>query len=248
MTVIYIARNELQRLFFSPLAWIILAIIQFILTVSFLRSLDQFMTSPGAAATLGVSKFIIPGTLQSAGLLLLFISPLITMRLISDERKSGTLTLLLSSPVTVTGIILGKYLGIMFFYLILLIMISLLPLSLAFGTSLDFGLLVSGLTGLFLLCSSFAAIGMFASTLARQPAVAAIITFGLLFLLWIMHVLATTDYEALGGIINYLAIQHHLSNLLVGVFSSVDIIYYLLLNFVFILLSIIRLDSIRYLD
>ena len=232
----------------GPLAWIILAFVQFTLAIAFLTLLKNYQDAHSTTANLGISFFVIVTTLGIAGQLLLIVTPLVTMRLISDERRSGTLILLLSAPVSISRIILGKYLGIMSFFLIMLIMVSLMPLSLAFGTRLDPGLLASGLFGMLLLCSSFTAIGLFASTLTRQPAVAAILSFVLLFLFWYMDVLGQTDNVSLAAVFNYLSMQWHLKNLLTGIFSSIDIIYYLLLSGVFMLLSMLRLDAIRSLD
>lgn len=248
MIVLSIAKNELRRLCLGPLAWIILALVQFFLAITFFTLLNQYQQAHAAFVERGITSTVVAGTLQSAGLLLLLVTPFLTMRLISEERRSGTLLLLLSAPVSIREIVLGKYLGILAFFLLLLVMISLLPLSLVFGTRLDFGILVSGLIGLWLLCMSIAAIGLFASTLTQHPAMAAAVTFAIVFLLWIFHILSNTDNETLAAVINYLSMQLHLNNLLTGLLRSVDVIYYLLLSGVFVLLSILRLDALRNLE
>lgn len=248
MIILDIARNELRRMFQGPLSWVILALLQFILAINFLTLVKNYQDARTTVASLGISITVVASILGIAGLLLLLVTPFLTMRLISDERRSGTMILLLSAPVSIGRIILGKFLGIMGFFLLTVVMISLMPLSLAIGTRLDPGLLVSGLIGLLLLCSSFAAIGLFTSTLTRQPAVAAILSFALLLLFWYMDVLGQTDNVTLAAVFNYLSMQWHLKNLLTGVFGSIDIIYYLLLSGVFILLSMLRLDAIRSLD
>ena len=248
MIVLDIARNELRRMCLGPLAWLILALTQFFLAVTFFTLVNRYQVAHTNFVNRGITITVIANTLQSAGLLLLLVTPFLTMRLISDERRSGTLTLLLSAPVSINKIIVGKYLGIMGFFLIMLIMICLMPLSLAFGTRLDLGLLASGLTGLLLLSSSFAAIGLFASTLTRQPVIAAALTFALLFMFWSIHLLSQTDNETLAAIASYLSMQVHLNYLLTGMFRSIDVVYYLLLSGVFVLLSILRLDAIRSLD
>ena len=248
MIVLEIARNELRRMLQGPLAWLILMLIQFFLAITFLTLVNRYQEAHNTFVNLGITITVVVTTLQSAGLLLLLVTPFLTMRLISEERRSGTLILLLSTPVSVTRIILGKYLGIMGFYMLILMMICLMPLSLSLGTRLDFGMLVSGMLGLLLLSSSFTAIGLFASTLTRQPVVAAALTFALLFLFWIVHILSNTDIGTLAAIFNYLSMQRHLNQLLSGMFGSIDIIYFLLLSGVFVLLSILRLDAVRSLD
>jgi ABC-2 type transport system permease protein len=167
------------------------------------------------------------------------------MRLFSEERRSETLTLLMSAPVTVTELVLGKFLGMVTFFTCLLLLITLLPLSLLLGTSIDPGQLACGLIGLFLLMCSISAIGLFMSTLSRQPPVAAASTFGVIFLLWIIHIAGATGNERVSAVFSYLSLLRHFNNLLSGMFSSVDVIYYLLVIITFILLGIWRLDALR---
>jgi len=248
MIVIDIARHELRRLYHGPLLWVLMALIQFFLSITFFTLVDHYQEAQSSFVNLGITITVVVRTLQSAGLLLLLVTPFLTMRLISDERRSGTLILLLSAPVSIAKIIIGKYLAIMACFLLILSMISLMPLSLTLGTRLDFGMLASGMVGLLLLSSSLSAIGLFASTLTRQPAVAAALTFALTMLFWVVHILSNTDNEILAAVINYLSMQRHLNHLLSGMFASVDIIYYVLISAMFILLSMLRLDAIRSLE
>ncbi|MGD2112463.1 MAG: ABC transporter permease subunit, partial [Gammaproteobacteria bacterium] len=178
------------------------------------------------------------------GIVLLLITPLITMRVLSEERRNRTLSLLFSAPVSMTEIILGKYLGILLFFLVMLAMLALMPLSLLAGTDLDLGKLAAGLLGLALLLAAFAAIGLFMSSLTEQPTVAAISTFGLLLLLWIIDWAGTTSDQS-SGLFNYLSLLRHYENLLKGLFNSTDAAYYLLLALLFLGLSIRRLDADR---
>jgi ABC-2 type transport system permease protein len=247
MIILSIAGHELRRLFQSPLSWFSLAVVQFFVTVSCFTLADQYQQNIATFVNRGITSTVVSGTLQSAGLLLL-VTPFLTMRLISEERRSGTLALLLSAPIADGEIIAGKYLGIMGFMLAMLTLISLVPASLAFGTRLDHGLFAAGLLGLLLLAGGCAAIGLFASTLTRQPVLAAVLAFGLLFLFWVFHVMANTDNATAAAIINYLSMQRHYNRFLTGLFSSIDVAYFLLVCVVFVLLSILRLDYLRNFD
>ena len=169
-----IAINELRRLFKSPFAWIILAIMQFLMAIFFYLLLSQYLEA--SSVTSGLTDIVVSGMYQICGIILLLISPLLTMRLITEERRLGTIKLLVSSPITITELVLGKYFGIIIFYCLILLMISLMPISLMFGTQLDLGQIASGLIGLLLLMSTFAAIGLFISSLTSSPAIAAIST------------------------------------------------------------------------
>ena len=245
MTIITIARHELRRLYLSPLAWIIMALMQFLLAMVFFTLLNNFQQLGAQKGVLGITNSVVAGDLQSAGLLFLLATPFLTMRLFSEERRSGTLTLLLSAPVSITELVLGKFLGMVIFNICLLLMIALMPLSLNLGTSIDPGQYACGLLGLFLLMCSITAIGMFVSTLSRQPTVAAASTFGVIFLLWIIHIAGATGNEHVSLVFSYLSLLQHFNNLLSGMFSSVDVIYYLLVIGTFILLGIWRLDGLR---
>ena len=133
----------------------------------------------------------------------------------------------------------------MIFFLSLSALIALMPLSLLAGTRLDLGLLASGMTALFLLSSVLAAIGLFISSLSNSPAIAAISTFVVTILLWIVHIANDSDNEQLQTIINYLSLQKHFNALLSGAFNSVDVIYFIIISTLFIVLSICRLDALR---
>jgi gliding motility-associated transport system permease protein len=241
--IILIAANELCRLFKSPLAWIILATIQFLVAIFFYLLLSQYM-QPASAGT-GLTEVVVSGMYQISGVVILMVSPLLTMRLLTEERRLGTIKLLFSSPLSITELVLGKYLGMTAFYSLILIMISLMPASLSFGTHLDLGQIASGLIGLFLLTSSFAAIGLFISSITRQASTAAIATFGVLFLLWIINIAGTNSSESTAAIFSYLSLLKHYNSLLNGIFNSADVLYYVFVSLFFILLSIWRLDAER---
>jgi ABC-2 type transport system permease protein len=244
-SITYIAGNEVRRMFQSSFAWVILAIVQFLLAQNFYLLLAKFMQLGSQRAGLSLSEVVIVNLLQSAGAIFLLAAPFITMRLFSDELRSGTIKLLLSSPLSVTDIVLGKYLGIMMFFQCLVILTSLLPLSLATGTTIDSGLLLSGLLALILLSSAFAAIGLFISSLSKSPAIAAVNTFIITLLFWTINISNESDSMHVASIANYLSIQKHFNALLSGAFSSIDVIYFLLISSLFIALSIWRLDALR---
>ena len=243
-----IAGRELRSMFLSPLAWTILGVVQFIYAYLFLSQVDTFLALQARLATLdgapGVVDIVVAPLLANAAVLLLLITPLITMRVLSEERRNRTLSLLFSAPVSMTEIIVGKYLGVLSFILILIGMLALMPLSLMVGTDLDLGKLAAGLLGLTLVVAAFTAIGIFMSSLTEQPTVAAISTFGLLLLLWILDWAGSTGMPS-SGLLGYLSVLHHYEPLLKGLFSSVDVIYYLLIIILFLVFSIRRLDADR---
>jgi len=242
-----IGLRELKSLFLSPLAWSILAVVQLILAYLFLGRIEiiqmyqaQLMAMDGAP---GVTEIILPDLLGNAAIILLLVVPLLTMRLVAEERRNRTLSLLFSSPLSMTEIVLGKYLGILLFLLVLLVLIAIMPLSLLAGARLDFGLLAAGFLGLALLLAGFAAVGLFMSTLTQYTTVAAISTFGALLLFWIL------DWSGQGftggNWLAYLSLFNHYKPFLDGIFDSADAVYHVLLITTFLVLSIHRLDADR---
>lgn len=245
MIVFHIAVNELKRMFQSPLAWIIMAAVQFLAALFFYLLLVQFLKPGSIAAGQGLTEVVVAGTLQITGLIMLLMTPFITMRLFSDEHRSGSIRLLLSSPVSLIELVLGKYAGVLAFVAGVLLMVALMPLSLIPGTHLDYGQLAAALLALLLLVGAFCAVGLFVSTLTNQPAVAAVGTFAVLFVLWIIHFAGHSSNQKVSAIFSYLSMLRHFDRMLGGLMNSVDVIYYLLVIAVCLLLSIWRLDSLR---
>lgn len=242
-----IAGRELRSMFLSPLAWSILAVVTFILAYVFLVQLELYMQwqprLTGIDGAPGVTDIIVAPLFRTAAIVLLLVVPLLTMRLVSEERRARTLGLLLAAPVSMTDIVLGKYLGVMTFLLTLVALVVLMPLSLLAGGSLDWGLLGAGVLGLVLVVASFAAAGLFLSTVTEQPTVAAVSTFGLLLLLWILDWAGGSGEHS--AAFSYLSLLTHYDALLKGIFDTQDVVYYLLFSTTFLVLAIRRLDADR---
>ena len=240
-----IAWREFRSLFLSPLAWAILAVLQLILGILFFYILivvygpnqDKYALMEGWP---GATLIILPNFLTLAAFLLLLVVPLLTMRLISEERRAKTLTLLFSAPISMTEIVLGKYLGVMLFLLLVLALVALMPLSLLLGGRIDLGVVFAGLFGLALTLASFAAVGLFISTLTQHPTVAAIASFGALLCFWLLDVSVQGT-----GLVAYLSLFNHYQPFLQGVFDTADAAYHLLLIVTFLVLSVRRLDADR---
>jgi len=244
--ILTIAQHELRRLFLSPLAWIILAVVEFILAWLFLQHLESFLTIQsqllGMNGEYGVTEIVISPLFGNAAFVLLLVVPLVSMRLFTEERRNKTLPLLFSAPLSMTEIVLGKYLGLYSFLLIQLLLIAFMPLSLLAGGGLDFGLLAAGLLGLALLLGGFAAVGLFMSTLTQHQTVAAISTFGMLLFFWLLDWARTGTG---GGVLPYLSLINHTEPFLKGLFDTRDLVYHFLFIGIFLALSVRRLDMDR---
>jgi ABC-2 type transport system permease protein len=243
-----IARREITSMFLSPLAWVILGVIQIVLGFMFLAQLDNYAILQPQLLRLentpGVTDIVVAPLFQLAAIILLMIMPLITMRSFAEEKRNKTLSLLISSPLSMTEIVLGKFLGLFLFVLILVSLLMLMPLSLYLGTALDTGKLVSIYLSMLLLLGSFAAIGLYLSSLTDNQTVAAVSTFGALLMLWIIDWVGETIGDG-QSVATYLSIVQHHQGMLEGVFNSSDLAYYLILIVTFLVLTIRQLDRER---
>ena len=242
--ILTIAYKELRMLFCSPLAWILLALIHMVLTWVFLGRLDAFLELQPQLMQIanppGITEIIIAPVFAMAAIVLLMVTPILTMRLVAEERRNNTLTLLISAPIAISDIILGKFVGLMVFFFIVISLIMALCLSLLAGGVLDYGLLFSSAVGLFLVVSCFSAIGLYISSLTAQPGIAAIGALGVLLGFWIID-LVSTDI----GWIHYFSLLKHFEQFNYGLIDSFSIAYFILFMLTFLVLTIRRLDNER---
>lgn len=243
--ILTIARKEFRCLFATPSTWMILGGLQFIFAWFFLARLDAFLqvqaqlahiaNAPGATLAVATPLF---GTLA---LILMMLIPVFTMRLFAEERRNQSLALLMAAPISGMDIVLGKFLGLMLFLLLIIASGTLMVLSLAAGTQLDTGLLLSNALGLLLLAAAYAALGLYISSLTAQPVVAAIGTLAALSGLWLVEISAVDDDNSW----RMLAPTSHFQGFNIGLLNSSDMVYFVLFSAVFLLLTIRRLHNNR---
>jgi ABC-2 type transport system permease protein len=244
-----IAKREFKTLFLSPIAWSILAVLQFILAYLFLKQVETFMVLQPKLAEIpnspGLTDIVVPPLFGNTAIILLLVTPLLTMRLIAEERRNKTLPLLLSAPVSNLEIILGKFFGCLGLLAVIVGLVTLMPLSLLLGGDLDFGKLSANIMALLLLVAALTAAGLYLSCLSQHPIVAAIGSFGLLLMLWLLDT-STQMRDQRSEFLEYLSLLRHFQNLQSGLLNSVDVLYFLLFISGFLLLSIRRLDKLRF--
>lgn len=185
-----LAAKELKHLFATPLAWLVLGMMQFILAWQFLGQLDAFFAVQPRLAEFanppGITEIIVMPLFGSAAILLMLAAPLLGMHLIAGERHDRTFALLLSSPLSMRQIVLGKFLGLAAFLGAAALLPAAMACALYLGGTLDAGLLAANLLGLLLLIAVFAALALFMSSLTAHPAIAAAATLGALLALWLI--------------------------------------------------------------
>ncbi|HLP81355.1 MAG TPA: ABC transporter permease subunit [Nitrosomonas sp.] len=240
-----ILRKEFKMLFASPIAWILLTLGQLIFTWAFLGRMDAFMELQPQLLQLanppGVTEVIISPLFALAAIVLLMITPILAMRLFAEERRNHTLPLLMSAPVSIFDIVIGKFLGLLLFFLLIIVSIVVLCLSLLLGGTLDFGLLASNILGLILIAASFAAIGLYVSSLTAQPVVAALGSLGALLSFWIID-FATDETHAW---LHHFSLLKHFERFNQGLIDTFSVAYFILLMVMCLTLTIHRLNVER---
>jgi ABC-2 type transport system permease protein len=157
---------------------------------------------------------------------LLIVTPAITMRLLAEERRSGTLELLMTSPITEGQVVVGKFLGSMAFYGLVLLLLAQYPLMLRVFAQPDVGPIITGFLGLLLFGGLFLSIGLLFSTLTKNQIIAFVATFGVLLSLYTMDWMGTTVGAPWSEILNYLSVRRHLENFAKGVIDTKDLFFY----------------------
>ena len=244
-----IARRELLSLFVSPMAWTLLAVVQALAAWVFLVRMDGFAAVQPRLADLpgspGLTALVVTPLLRTLALLMVLVVPLVTMRMLSGERRDGTLVLLLAAPVSAFSIVFGKYLAALGFFLTMLALLACLPLTLLLGGSLDGGLLLAATLGMLLLIACFSAVGLYFSSLTSQPPSAAGASTGLLLLLWMFDWTVAPRDGADVSLLAWLSPAPHLDAMLRGLLDSADVGYFVVLTAGFLYLAMRRVEGLR---
>lgn len=226
-----IVRRELRSLFGSPLAWVVLGAVQFISAWIFFIHLEDFLLQQeklrAAGSTMGMSAYVFPRFFAPLSGLLLFVAPLLSMRMIASERSGATLRLLLSAPISLFAIVLGKYLAALCLVTVLVLLIVCLPLSLALWVAVDVNALLLAAFGCWLCAATGLAVGLFFSALTRHTLMAAIASLCVLLLLWLT---GSGNEAQLSDATRFLSLPHHLQSFFSGVLDTRDVAYFVIVT------------------
>ena len=229
-----VATRELRSYFLSPLAYVVIAL--FLLLAGYLFAL---ILNNSREATLRP-------LLSNVSVLFLFIIPAISMRLLAEEQRTGTVELLLTNPVQEWEIVTGKFLASVMLVLVMLALTLVFPLFLFVFGNPDRGPIITGYLGIFLQAAAFLSIGLWASSLTQNQIVAAIVAFALLLILWLSDNLGQFLGGTIGSIVSYTSVINRFQSFPQGVIQSNDVVYYLTLVLAGIVLSTLSLQSRRY--
>jgi ABC-2 type transport system permease protein len=231
--IFVIAERELKTYFISPIAYVVLTIFTFFSGAIF----SFFLSNMVESATMRAMQAAQSGQLPE---------PMITMALFSEEKKRGTMELLLTAPITDAQVVLGKFLAASVFYILLLSTTLVHVAVLYIYSDPASGPIFAAYLGILLYGLAILAIGMFLSSLTENQIVAAIMSFSAVLLLWLIDVFSRSAQGATKAILSYLSIIEHLNDFLIGVISTSHIIFYLSLMLVGLFLTYRSLDSLRW--
>ena len=231
--VLAIARKELRSYFVSPIAYVVVGFFALLFGwfyVSSLSILVRFSTQAGmfggGPQAINMNEFMVRPLLSNTAIILLFILPFLTARAYAEEKRSGTIELLLTSPVSDLHIILGKYLGALTLFLLMLSVTAVHMGFLFWYGEPELGPILSGYLGLVLMGGSFIALGLLISSTTRNQIVAGVGTFSLLLLFWVLGWMADAAGPTTGAVLSYLSILDHFEDFAQGVIDTAHVAYY----------------------
>ena len=250
--VIVIFKKELKSYFASPIAYLLLTIFAVIFGFFFYSATRFFvlqgmqMQMMGRGMPMDVNEYVIRPLLTNASVIGLFLIPMITMRLYAEEKRSGTIELLMTSPVRDLEIVLGKWLAALVLYLAILGVSGInLGILFAFGHP-DWKPILVGFLGLLLQGGCLLAIGTFISTMTRNQIIAGGATFAVCLMLWVLDWVSAYDQSAWAKVISYLSVVTHFEPFSKGVIDSKDVVFYLSMIFFGLFLTSRSVESLRW--
>jgi ABC-2 type transport system permease protein len=246
-----VAGKELRGYFASPVAWVMMGLFALIFGWFFLSYLTYFVRSSlqammGGPQAMNVNMDLIRPLLSNASVLVLFLLPMVTMRAYSEEKRSGTIELLLTSPLTDFEIITGKFLGAVGLYVGLLVVTVIYIAILFLYGDPEWRPVASGYLGLLLLGSCFIAVGLFISSTTKNQMVAGAATFVVALLFWIVSWFADSAGPTAAQVLSYLSITEHFDDFGKGVIDTKHVVYYLSFISFGLFLTLKSVDSERW--
>lgn len=230
-----ILAKELRCFFVSPVFYIVGAVFLFIsgliahlMTVNAGQQAVRFLQIQNTYAHLNLNELVFRSLFYSLDFVLMFLLPILTMRLFAEERKLQTLELLLTSPIGINELISAKYMSVLLIYLGLLSLTGLTPILLSLYSSFQWNPILTGYLGLALQGGFFLACGLLASATTQNQVVAAFLSFGMILLIWLLGGLGSLLGDTtIGNILSYVSFSEHYDRLVRGLLEVKDVVYYL---------------------
>jgi ABC-2 type transport system permease protein len=230
--ILAIAGKELRGYFASPIAYIVIGAFALLFGYFYYAAVAFFnrqsmQMSMGMGGSMNINEMLVTPVFVNATVMMLFLLPAITMRTYSEEKRSGTIELLLTSPVTDTEIILGKFLGAMGLYASMLA-VTLIHVGLLFWFgNPEWKPIASAYVGLLLMGGCFIAVGLLISSLTKNQIVAGVVTFAVFLMLWVINWIGVFVGPTAQAILSHLSITDHFDDFSRGVIDTKHVVYYI---------------------
>ena len=228
-----IFKRELRAYFSSPVAYAVIVVFLLLggyffssLTAAFNLQSMQYLRNEANMGALNLSEMVIKPLFYNLNVIFLLMIPILTMRLYAEERKSGTIELLLTSPITPWQLTAGKFCAALALFSIMLALTLIYPLILFRFGNPDVGKIVSLYLGLFLVGAAYVAVGALTSALTENQIIAAVVSFGILLLFWVIGWASHFVEGAAGDIFAYLSIVEHFAEFVDGIIDTKHLVYY----------------------
>ncbi len=236
--ILTITVKELKTYFVSPIAYVVFAVFFIISGWLFFNIISyynlqtlQYITQPAMLESLDLIEMVLRPHSYNLSIILLLMIPVLTMRLWAEEKRAGTAELLLTSPVRLTEIVLGKYLASLILLVVMMILAFQYPLILIIFGNPEPGPIITTHLGLLLMGAAFLSVGFFASSLTDNQIVAAIVGFGALLFFWVISWASHTVGATFGEVLSYLSLTEHFEDLSKGILDTKDIVFFLSFSF-----------------
>ena len=230
-----IAGKELRSYFVSPIAYVVLTgflllggwfFFNLLARFSFLLSIYSAMRNPEAQMRLNLTDFVIAPLLHNLSVVLVILVPVITMRSFAEEKRSGTYELLMTSPLSITEIVAGKFLGALGFLIVMLALTGIYPIILLAYGNPEIGVIAAGYLGLLLLAIAFLTVGLLTSSFTENQIIAAVSCLVLLLLLYVISWPAETAGPVLGAVLKYVSLTEHFGEMVKGIVDTKELVYF----------------------
>lgn len=245
-----IAKRDFKAYFSSPIAYIVIGLFQLITGYMFFSILSNFNLSSMQFQQMGKGMSIAEGVVMplmgNINVTLLFFTPFIAMRLFAEEKRQHTIELLMTSPVTLWQMILGKFLSSLAFVLLMLSFTLIYPIILAVTGNPDVGPMLTSYLGTVMLVSCYLSLGIFFSSLTEHQIIAVVFTFAFSLLFWLISWASQIAGPVLSEVFSYLSLINHFANFSKGVINSSDVVFYLSFVGFGLFLTHRALDSYRW--
>ncbi len=250
-----IAAKDIRSYFVSPIAYVVMTgflllggwfFYNLLARFNFLVQMYSSIQNPQATQQLNLNSYVIGPLLHNLSVILVILVPVITMRSFAEEKRAGTYELLMTSPISVGEIVVGKFLGAFVCVSAMVLLTFAYPIILLAYGNPEVGVILGGFFGLLLLSTAFLSVGLLTSSLTQNQIISAVSCLVALLLLYVISWPADTAGKAMGAVLRYLSLTEHFGQMVKGVIDTGDVVYFLSVIAISLFLTHRSVESLRW--